>query len=339
MNTIQESEYSVTTSPLNYKFGGKELQESGMYDFGARIYMPDVARWFNVDPVAELSPDLSPYRYAFNNPISFTDPTGMYEDSGIDDSDGREDNSGKGGDRFLHFGWSQDARNNEQGVNGFEKSILVALDIINGNFTISSDIKGGGDGNEGNASMADMGSENLSEMNGNDFNPEEPVSFFGKTDDANFHQVFEQMHTLFKDTKGDGIFRVYGHGNFGELWNGDDEIKDAKTFDKVMGSKNSNWNNVDKMKDPILILFACLSASTTVQNPAIAEKISKAHPNLTVIAFRGFVTYDPKQSGIKNINRSQNSGDGNGLIVFLKNGIPMSGYYYRDFLKKYTNFK
>ncbi|WP_317618780.1 hypothetical protein [Chryseobacterium suipulveris] len=42
--------------------------------------MPDLGRWFNVDPLAELSPDLSPFRYAFNNPVSVTDPTGMYED-------------------------------------------------------------------------------------------------------------------------------------------------------------------------------------------------------------------------------------------------------------------
>ncbi|RTZ46709.1 hypothetical protein EJ377_22290 [Chryseobacterium arthrosphaerae] len=27
---------------LNYKFGGKELQETGMFDFGARFYMPDL---------------------------------------------------------------------------------------------------------------------------------------------------------------------------------------------------------------------------------------------------------------------------------------------------------
>ena len=56
----------------NYKFGSKELQEYGAYDFGARIYMADIARWFAVDPMAEENPGPSVYRYGFNNPIMFT---------------------------------------------------------------------------------------------------------------------------------------------------------------------------------------------------------------------------------------------------------------------------
>jgi hypothetical protein len=172
-----------------------------------------------------------------------------------------------------------------------------------------------------------------------DFDPEEPVSFFGKDDGKAFHQVFKQMHDLFKDTKGDGIFRVYAHGNFGTIFNGEEQIRDAKTFDVVMKSKNKNWANVDKMKDPILILFACLSGQSTVQNEAIGKQISRAHPNLTVIAFKGFVTYDPSVSGIKNINAAQDTGDGRGGIVFYRNGEYLTGYLYNQFLKKYPNFK
>lgn len=35
--------------------------------------------WMSVDPLAEKTPNWSPYRYGFNNPINFTDPTGMFE--------------------------------------------------------------------------------------------------------------------------------------------------------------------------------------------------------------------------------------------------------------------
>ena len=40
---------------------------------------PALGRWHVADPMAEMAPGLTPYRYAFNNPISVTDPTGMYE--------------------------------------------------------------------------------------------------------------------------------------------------------------------------------------------------------------------------------------------------------------------
>ncbi|WP_250253694.1 RHS repeat-associated core domain-containing protein [Chryseobacterium sp. Marseille-Q3244] len=58
-----------------YKFGGKELQEDGTYDFGARLYMPDLGRWGVIDPRSQYTHEA--YSYVWNNPLSFADPTGM----------------------------------------------------------------------------------------------------------------------------------------------------------------------------------------------------------------------------------------------------------------------
>ena len=46
-----------------------------MYDYGARMYLPDIGKFGTHDPLSDAT--FQPYNYANNNPIFFNDPTGM----------------------------------------------------------------------------------------------------------------------------------------------------------------------------------------------------------------------------------------------------------------------
>ena len=46
------------------------------YDYGARMYESDGIRWGQMDPLADSTPDVTPYGYCGNNPIKSLDPNG-----------------------------------------------------------------------------------------------------------------------------------------------------------------------------------------------------------------------------------------------------------------------
>lgn len=59
-----------------YLFNGKEWQAVGgvnLLDYGARMYDPNLGRWFCQDPEYQ---SINPYAYCYNNPVRFIDPDG-----------------------------------------------------------------------------------------------------------------------------------------------------------------------------------------------------------------------------------------------------------------------
>ena len=63
-----------------YKYNGKELDRMhglDSYDYGARMYYCNGIRWGLMDPLAEVTPNVSPYGYCGNNPVRRIDYKGM----------------------------------------------------------------------------------------------------------------------------------------------------------------------------------------------------------------------------------------------------------------------
>ncbi len=72
----------VPVLPYNYKFNVRELQDEmglNMTAMDFRQYDNALGRFNSLDVLSELAPGISPYRFAFNNPVSWADPTGLFE--------------------------------------------------------------------------------------------------------------------------------------------------------------------------------------------------------------------------------------------------------------------
>ncbi|MBK6949089.1 MAG: hypothetical protein IPH16_14440, partial [Haliscomenobacter sp.] len=65
-----------------YQFNGIERNQDFAVNFDLadfRSYDGALGRWVQIDPLAEIAPDWSPYRFGFDNPISYWDPLGLFE--------------------------------------------------------------------------------------------------------------------------------------------------------------------------------------------------------------------------------------------------------------------
>lgn len=67
-----------------YLYNGKELQDNAIggvnldwYDYGARMYDPQIGRWHVPDLLAEYHYNMTPYHYCLNNPMRYIDPFGL----------------------------------------------------------------------------------------------------------------------------------------------------------------------------------------------------------------------------------------------------------------------
>ncbi|MBU7017201.1 MAG: RHS repeat-associated core domain-containing protein [Theionarchaea archaeon] len=72
-----------------YTYNGKELDETGLYYYGARYYDPVIGRFISRDPLSgnEESPQtLNRYIYCLNNPLKYVDPAGESVRSVVEDT-------------------------------------------------------------------------------------------------------------------------------------------------------------------------------------------------------------------------------------------------------------
>lgn len=69
-------QYGNPQAQISYRYTGQEWdEETGLYNYHARLYDPDIGRFYQIDPQEQYA---SPYKYAGNSPVSMIDPDGEF---------------------------------------------------------------------------------------------------------------------------------------------------------------------------------------------------------------------------------------------------------------------
>ncbi|HWB93988.1 MAG TPA: RHS repeat-associated core domain-containing protein [Puia sp.] len=91
MSGISDKAVKTNYAENKYRYnGGNELQNkefsdgSGLeeYDAENRMYDPQIGRFWQIDPLADINESFSPYSFANDNPILLNDPIGLASDTG-----------------------------------------------------------------------------------------------------------------------------------------------------------------------------------------------------------------------------------------------------------------
>jgi len=84
---MPDRKYSIANPTYRYGFNGKENDddiESGIQDYGMRMYDTRLGKFLSVDPLGQEYPDYSSYQFASNSPISNIDRDGGEEEDASD---------------------------------------------------------------------------------------------------------------------------------------------------------------------------------------------------------------------------------------------------------------